>query len=187
MKADTKNDVCADLMRLAMAGDSRAYSKLLAESARILRPYISKRLNNKQDIEDVVQEILLSIHKARHTYDSNRPYSPWLYAIAHFRLQDFLRKHYNDNLRFAEELNEEKLGGAENNLADNVTESQFDYESVVNEINNLSGKQPMILHLMHFEGHTAKEVGKKIGMNESAVKVAAHRAYKILKKKINGQ
>ena len=42
----------------------------------------------------------------------------------------------------------------------------------------------MILRLMHQEGYTAKEVAEKIGMNESAVKVAAHRAYKVLRQKL---
>ena len=37
---------------------------------------------------------------------------------------------------------------------------------------------------MHQEGYTAKEVAEKIGMNESAVKVAAHRAYKVLRKRL---
>jgi RNA polymerase sigma-70 factor (ECF subfamily) len=50
----------------------------------------------------------------------------------------------------------------------------------------LPGKQPVILHLIHAEGYTAKEVAAKIGMKESAVKVAAHRAYKVLKKRLAG-
>jgi RNA polymerase sigma-70 factor, ECF subfamily len=168
------------LMTLALGGDKRAYAKILSQSAQMLRPYLSKRISNKNVIEDVIQEILLSIHKARHTYDGKRPYLPWLYAIARYRLQDYLRAHYKDHVYHASELTE-----TENNVADNVTESEFSYESIKEEIKKLPEKQANILHLMHAEGFTAKEVAQKMSMSESAVKVSAHRAYKILKETLS--
>lgn len=172
-------DKLAALMRLALEGDKQAYSALLQETSRFLRPFLSKRLNGASEVEDLLQEILLSIHKARHTYDGLRPYKPWVFAIAQFRLLDYLRMHYADHLRHAVELSE-----IENILPENVTESGFSYESISGEINKLPEKQATILQLMHQEGYTAKEVAEKMGMNESAVKVAAHRAYKILKEKL---
>lgn len=169
---------CAELIRRSLAGDGRAYGELLQESARILRPYLAKRLN-ATDAEDVLQEILISLHKARHTYDGNRPYMPWLFAIANFRLKDRLRKLYADPLQNAGEVEEIDCF-----LQENVTESAFDYESINKEIDNLPQKQSVILRLMHGEGYTAKEAAVKTGMSESAVKVSAHRAYKILSKKL---
>jgi RNA polymerase sigma-70 factor (ECF subfamily) len=167
------------LMRKALAGDQQAYSALLLETARFLRPFLSRRLNGASEVEDLLQEILLSIHKARHTYDGQRPYKPWAFAIAQFRLLDYLRSHYADHLRHAVEISE-----VENILPENVTESSFTYESISAEIKQLPEKQATILQMMHQEGYTAKEVAEKIGMKESAVKVAAHRAYKILKEKL---
>ena len=166
-------------MCLALAGDKRAYARALEQSARMVRPYLSRRLSQKAEIEDVLQEILLSVHKARHTYDGKRPYAPWLFAIANYRLQDFLRMHYKDRLRFASDLSE-----AENIMQPDVTGSGFSYESIKEEIHQLPEKQATILYMMHGEGYTAKEVAVKIGMTESAVKVTVHRAYKILKKKL---
>lgn len=166
-------------MLAGLRGDQKAYAALLGSTARLLRPYLSKRLSQSSEVEDVMQEILLSIHKARHTYDGLRPYKPWAYAIARFRLNDYLRAHYNDQLRHAADLDE-----AENIDAENVTESAFTYESIKAEIDRLPGKQPAILHLLHRDGHTAKEVAAKMNMRESAVKVAAHRAYKTLRGKL---
>jgi len=169
------------LMRLALAGDQRAYADLLQATARLLRPFLARRLSQSDAVEDLLQEILLSIHKARHTYDGKRPYRPWALAIAKFRLLDHLRAHYADHLRQAIELSE-----LEDILHEHVTESALTYESIEGEIDKLPEKQATILRMMHREGYTAKEVAEKIGMNESAVKVAAHRAYKILKKKLEG-
>lgn len=164
------------LMIAALNGDQHAYAKALAAMTALLRPYLSKRLNQASDVEDVLQEILISVHKSRHTYDGKRPVKPWIYAIAKFRLSDFLRAHYSDTLRHAAELD-----AAEHLASLDVTESGLTYESIKDEIAKLPGKQPMILHLMHHEGHTAKEVAAKMNMTETAVKVAAHRAYKVLK------
>lgn len=167
------------LMRKSLEGDKLAYAELLRETARLLRPYLAKRLSFESEVEDVLQEILISVHKARHTYDGLRPYKPWAYAIARFRLQDYLRQHYADQLRHAVDIS-----GLENILHENVTEPGISYESISGEIQKLPGKQAAILQLMHQDGYTAKEVAEKLGMNESAVKVAAHRAYKVLRQKL---
>ncbi len=80
-------DNLAALMKLSLNGDQRAYADLLRETSRLLRPFLAKRLSFTNEVDDLLQEILISLHKARHTYDGNRPFKPWIYAIATFRLQ----------------------------------------------------------------------------------------------------
>jgi RNA polymerase sigma-70 factor (ECF subfamily) len=167
------------LMSQALAGDKRAYAELLRTTAQLLRPFLSSRLSFESEVDDVLQEILISIHKARHTYDGGRPYKPWVFAIANFRLRDYLRMHYADQLRHAVDI-----ADLEDILPDDVTESTISYESISGEIHKLPEKQATILQLMHQAGYTAKEVAEKLGMNESAVKVAAHRAYKVLRQRL---
>ncbi len=174
-----KTDNLAALMRQSLNGDQCAYAELLQETSRFLRPFLAKRLSFTNEVDDLLQEILISIHKARHTYDGNRSYKPWVYAIAKFRLQDHLRAHYADQLHHADDLSE-----MEEFLHEDVTESAITYESISGEVEKLPEKQAAILRLMHQEGYTAKEVAEKMGINESAVKVAAHRAYKILRQKL---
>ena len=170
-------DNLESLMRLALAGDQRAYADLLRKTVQFVRPFLAKHVSLAGDVDDLMQEILISIHKARHTYDGNRPYMPWAYAIAKFRLHDYLRTHYADRLRHAVDLTD-----VENYLAEPVTESDISYESISGEIRKLPPKQAAILELLHRDGYTAKEAAERIGMKESAVKVAAHRAYKVLRK-----
>ncbi len=167
-------------MKQALAGDQRAYAELLQKTRQLLRPFLAKRLSFTNEVDDLLQEILISVHKARHTYDGNRPYRPWVYAIARFRLQDHLRAHYADHLHHADDLSD-----MEEHLQVNVTESAISYESISGEVEKLPEKQATILKLMHQDGYTAREIAEKIGMNESAVKVAAHRAYKILRQKLD--
>ena len=174
-----QNDNLEVLMKQSLAGDQRAYAALLQETSRLLRPFLARRLIFPHEVDDLMQEILISIHKARHTYDGNRPYKPWAFAIAKFRLQDYFRVHYADQLRHAIDFDE-----LDESLHQSVTESGLSYESISGEIQKLPEKQATILQLMHQEGFTAKEVAEKIGMTESAVKVSAHRAYKVLRQKL---
>ena len=176
------DDNLAQLMRRSLNGDARAYAELLQETARLLRPFLSRRLRFSNEVDDLLQEILLSIHKARHTYDGRRPYKPWAYAIARFRLLDPLRAHYADHLRDAEDYDE-----LEEILPDDVTEAEMSYESISREVEKLPGKQATILRLMHQDGYTAREVAGMLGMKESAVKVSAHRAYRILRERLERQ
>lgn len=167
------------LMQKAIDGDKLAYDKVLTEIAIMIRPYFAKRLSNPNEVEDVVQETMISVHKSRHTYNNERPFKPWVFAIAKYRLADYLRSYYAKNLQMAENIDE--VG----EIPDlDVTEPDFNYESLKKEVFKLGGKQPMILHLIHTEGFTSKEVAEKMRMTEAAVKVSAHRAYKILRKRL---
>src|SRR5260221_9607321 len=82
-------------MAAAQAGDGRSYRDLLGQIAPIVRRIIRRRhpfLSN-EDSEDLVQDVLLSVHSVRATYDAGRPFLPWLVAITRHRVADGARRH----------------------------------------------------------------------------------------------
>ncbi len=169
------------LMALVQKGDSRAYHQLLSQLEPLIRRMIARKVP-AADVEDVVQEVLVSIHKARHTYDGSRALMPWVFAIARFRLTDYLRQHYAAMKHVHVDID-----GMHEFLAQPVTESTELSEHMNEALKSLPQRQQTILTLMHEQGYTAKEVGAQLGMKESAVKVAAHRAYKQMKTKLQEQ
>ena len=62
----------SDLMRSAQAGDQTAYASLLVLLTSTTRQFARARLGAVPWIDDVVQETLLAVHRARHTYDPRR-------------------------------------------------------------------------------------------------------------------
>src|SRR5215475_6044626 len=80
------------LMAHAQDGDSGAYHRLLEEVSPCLRSLAASRHRDPSDAEDAVQDILLTIHAIRQTYDPARPFRPWLVTIANRRLVDRLRR-----------------------------------------------------------------------------------------------
>ncbi|MBD0273085.1 MAG: RNA polymerase sigma factor [Acetobacteraceae bacterium] len=81
------------LMARAQAGDARAYDTLLREALPFLRAICRRRLGHAAEVEEAVQDALLTVHRLRHTYDPGRPLRPWLATIADRRAVDRLRRH----------------------------------------------------------------------------------------------
>src|SRR5918992_3194108 len=79
------------LMVRAQDGDRQAYEDLLTRVSGLVRGFVRRRVGDAAWGDDVVQECLVALHRARHTYDPTRPFAPWMYAIAQNRLVDALR------------------------------------------------------------------------------------------------
>src|SRR5262245_36482979 len=78
-------------MVAAQSGDGVAYERLLLDLPPEIRTQVARRIGDPAEREDVVQTVLLSLHRARHTYRSERAFLPWLHAIARNAATDWLR------------------------------------------------------------------------------------------------
>lgn len=171
-----------DLMRSAQVGDARAYAELLGAVRPRLRQIISNRRKFLQsaDIEDLVQEVLLSLHLVRHTYDPERPFMPWLTAITQHRLADAARRYYRQAGR-QNELAE--LSGAFAESASNmeVEESYGNWEGLKRAIACLSPRQRTAIQLLKLREMSLKEAAEASGSSIDALKVSVHRAMATLR------
>jgi RNA polymerase sigma-70 factor (ECF subfamily) len=83
-------------MVASLDGNAAAHRELLNRLSRHLRAYYKSRLarlgQNGTDAEDLVQETLMAIHTRRDTYDVAEPLTPWIHAIARYKLIDHLRR-----------------------------------------------------------------------------------------------
>lgn len=165
------------LFKAGLSGDTAAYEGFLNRLSPLLRRIIGKKIPSS-DVEDILQEVLISIHKARHTYDGERPLLPWVMAITSFRITDHLRKCYSNMRHQSVNIDDYE------NVLEAVTESPIETESMDKMLNGVGERERNILSLMHVEGYTAKQVGSRLGMKESAVKVAAHRAIKKIRERL---
>lgn len=155
----------------AQKGDSAAYRTLLSDLVPVIRRSVLKSLPNPQHVDDIVQEVLISVHKALHTYDPKRPFMPWVQSIINFRKTDYLRHHYAQHENMKLSLDDPDTpdyliisgeGGSTKDIED-----AFD---------SLPDQQKQVVALMKIKGYSAEEVSKKTGLSVSAVKVSAHRA-----------
>jgi RNA polymerase sigma factor (sigma-70 family) len=164
------------LMALAQEGDKAAYRAVLEESQRWLRRYYARRIAPSQ-IDDLVQETLMSLHKKRATFDPERPFLPWLAAIARFRWVDALRKVYR-----ADET------GLDQDVAvashENATTARVSLDRL---LAHLPAGQAQAIRLVKIEGLSIAEAAVRCGQSEPLVKVNIHRGLKKLARTIESE
>lgn len=169
----------AQLMRQAQAGDGESYRTLLETARTLVLAYTARGLTrmglaDPKTAEDLAQEILLAVHTKRATYDPAQLFTPWLYAIARYKLIDFGRARRRQGIAVDVEALAETLP-AENGTAPGTAD---DLHRLLEE---LPEKQRRALELVKLEGLSIAETSAATGMSESAVKVSVHRALKGLK------
>lgn len=166
------------LMARARMGDHRAYEMLLREVAGILRPMVRRALSNPSDVEDVIQDILVTVHQVSATYDPARPFAPWLITIARRRVADWLRrngKRRSHETGYDQDTHEIADARHEGHL------DQDDLAPLMAAIRALPDGQRQAVELLKLQELSLKEASAKTGLSISALKVATHRAFKSLR------
>lgn len=171
------------LMAHAQAGDAGAYRQLLREISPYLRSLASRRHSDPHDIEDAVQDILLTLHTIRHTYDPTRPFGPWLVAIAMHRLIDRLRSQVRRRSRETPLTAEhETFSGGQTNSNEDLSDHRVLHEAVM----KLPAGQSQAIQLLKLKEMSLKEAAEVSGQSIAALKVATHRALHGLRKMLSG-
>jgi RNA polymerase sigma-70 factor (ECF subfamily) len=155
----------------AQAGDQQAYRRLLEDVRDGLGGFLGRRLADPDDVADVLQETLLAVHRARHTYDPARPFGPWLLAIARHALVDHVRRA---SRRGAREVSEDLLP---RHAMAAEAEGSPDLGAA---LARLPPAQREAFEMLKLDGLSVRVAAERAGTTPGALKVRAHRAYKAL-------
>jgi RNA polymerase sigma-70 factor, ECF subfamily len=165
------------LMLASLDGDAASHRALLDRLSRHLRAYYKGKLagigRDATEAEDLVQEAVLAIHIKRHTYDPAELLTPWVHAIARYKLIDFLR-------RSRASISDVPIEEADAIMAhdDNVdAESTYDLKRLMQR---LPEKMRCSIEAVKLDGQSITEAAERCGISESGVKVNIHRGLKTL-------
>jgi RNA polymerase sigma-70 factor (ECF subfamily) len=167
------------LMAAAQDGDSTAYAALLREAVPFLRGVVRAR-HRGDAVEDVVQEILLSVHRVRHTYDPARSFRAWLLAIAQRRSIDALRVRAR---RARETALDPGLADQQHAEAREAADPGAE-ASLARAIEDLPATQRRAIEMVKLHELTFAEASARSGHSVSALKVSVHRAMKTLRARL---
>lgn len=157
-------------------GDAAAHASLLRALVPLLCAFYRRRMVcGQDDIEDIVQDTLIAVHTRRATYDRDRPFTAWLFAIARYKMIDqFRRAKRTVPLEGLEEiLIAEGFESASN--------AQIDIEGL---LSTLPAKQARAIRATRLHGASVAEAAIADGIGESDVKVSVHRGLKALTARI---
>lgn len=174
------DDKLQQLMLNALDGDKTAYKTVLDTVAARVRRYIARRLDHGPlagDIEDIVQIVLMAVHDKRDTYNRMRPFMPWVFGIARYKLLEHLRA----NRRRLKDVNIDDIAHSLN-VADMTTPDPTTRHDVASMLDKLADGPREAVALTKLEGRTSQEVAQQTGLTATAVKVRVHRAMKALQR-----
>ncbi len=166
------------LMARAQMGDAAAYKRLLVGVTPYLRAIASRALRQSADVEDSVQDILLTIHTVRHTYDPARPFKPWLAGIARHRLIDRLREQGRQGMREVQIAFEHEAFA----IPEREAGLAMDRNTLQAGLAALPERQREALTLMKLREMSLAEASSRTGQSVSALKVSVHRGLKALRR-----
>jgi len=170
------------LMLAGLDGDEASHKALLMKLSASLRAYFKGQLmrmgRSPADAEDLVQETVMALHTRRHTYDRSQLLTPWAYAIARYRLVDYLRRTKTSVMEVPVEEASEVLAADDPMSVD----STLDLEKLMAQI---SPKVRQAIRYIKLDGLSVSETAARTGMSPSAVKVSVHRGLKTLSQLIN--
>src|SRR5712672_2392620 len=157
-EAELKN-----LMLAGLDGDAAAHRSLLKYLSDYLRAYYRRQLGrvgrSATDAEDLVQEVLLAIHTRRHTYDPDQPLTPWVHAIARYKLIDHLR-HTHRSITDVPIDDAEELHAHDDHTG---AESAYDLHTL---LDRLPQKMRRAIQCVKLEGLSVAEAAERCGMSE---------------------
>lgn len=152
------------LMGLALGGDAKAYHRVLKALRPILSRYFNRRLGDGQS-DDLVQQTLITIHEKRHTYDKDRPFLPWVMAVARHKLIDEIRR---TKRRVFVTLEDDLQ-------ADDFNDALCSKRDLAALLAHLPKDQARMIHLSKIDEQPLEDVSKAMDKSLSAIKVGIHR------------
>lgn len=168
-----------ELMQSSQAGDREAYRTLLGELLPFLRHYVGRRTGDHRDTEDIVQEVLLSLHAVRHTYEPSRPFLPWLLTIAGRRIADAAR---GSTRRTSNEVAVDKYPETFDPHEANIEQASAEsVEEVQLAMTALSPSHREAIQLTKLQGLSLQEASVQTGKSVASLKVSVHRAMKLMR------
>jgi len=181
---DGKSARWSEMMAAAQNGDRAAYERLLREIVPFIRAIVGRQHRTADRIDDVVQDVLLTIHRVRHTYDPARPFEHWLATIAKRRSIDGLRR------RLRTQANETADDDAYETFADpsanRSTEVRDAADLLGGALGDLTERQREAIDLVKLREMSLAEASRVSGQSVAALKVNVHRAIKALRVKLKG-
>ncbi|MDQ2802383.1 MAG: sigma-70 family RNA polymerase sigma factor [Pseudomonadota bacterium] len=172
-------------MAAAQGGDAAAYREVLRASIPLAASVARRRGVAAHQVDDVVQDVLLTVHRARATYDPARPFAAWLRAIAERRAIDALRRHgrqakreVHDPIAYDAHVDQGVPAGEALDRAERARELGA-------AIATLPEGQRQAVERLGLHEQSLDEAAAETGRSKGALKVNLHRALKSLRGRLS--
>jgi RNA polymerase sigma factor (sigma-70 family) len=172
-------DVTPDdiLMAAYQAGNESAFAELFDRYAGPVYGFLVRRLGDRSLAEDLYQEAFLRLHRARHTYDSTRPFRAWLFGIVHNLVADELRRrHRAPEGTVSPAFRGDESAGGDERTPERLVAVRQASAALSHALTTLPSDEATVLILARIEGMSYEDIGSLLGRSAAATKQLAYRA-----------
>ena len=166
-------------------GEDQAFSELYDSLAPRLRRYLLRASRDPGWADDLLQQTMLQIHRARGRFIVGAEVLPWAFAIARRLLIDGFRRRKNERRTISLETGGHEEGpvdaAAVQHSADELIDGQRLARALEAELERLPESHRAAFELVKNEGLSIREAAEVLGATPTAVKLRAHRAYAALR------
>ena len=163
------------------AGDDAAFGEVYDKLAPKLFGFLLKHTRDRARAEDIVQQTMLRIHKARGRFIPGAEVMPWAFAIARRLLVDAHRRGGRELLATSDDDDKSDVLVALDAAADELAIAKETAAKIDAELRRLPENQRVAFELIKQEGMSVAEAAQVLGTTVAAVKLRAHRAYESLR------
>jgi RNA polymerase sigma-70 factor, ECF subfamily len=165
------------LMAAYQAGNESAFTELFDRYAGSVYGFLVRRLGDPALAEDVYQEAFLRVHRARDTYDPQRPFRAWLFGIAHNLLTDTLRQRRRAPAPSAMAPDVEGLV-SDLGSPEELVGARQSANALGRALSALPSDEATVLILARIERLPYDDIAEILGRSAAATKQLAYRALK---------
>ena len=162
-----------ELMAQVRQGDLRKLAVLFERHHRRLFQYFLTLTGDRQQSEDLVQEVFFRILRYRQSYDQTKPYVAWMYQIARNSSREASRKTRYEPIDQADPVSP-ALG------ADEIFRKRQEVGLLGEALGRLPEEKREVLVLSRFQNMKYEEIAQVLGCEVGAVKVRVFRALRAL-------
>lgn len=163
-----------ELIKQAQKGNINAFEKIILDYKNILYKIAKTRLSNIDDIEDAVQETIISAYQSMHKLRDTTKFKSWIIKILINKCNRINKKKSKQNISYEEIDFERHVGKCEFSTSIGFDEL----------ISILSRDEKTIITLFYSEDYTSKEISKILKLNENTVRRKISDARKKIERRI---
>jgi RNA polymerase sigma-70 factor, ECF subfamily len=177
----SRGDDDRELVRRAQKEDKEAFEELVRRHQARVFAVAGGILRNKEDVEDIAQQVFLKAYFSLKRFDQRAAFSTWLYKITVNECWDLLRKRKVRPLLYEVDLSEEQArqyGASEEReeRAQDVRERLEKRQELERLLDCLEERDRTMLVLKEVQGFSVEEIAEILGINGNTVKVRLFRA-----------
>lgn len=162
-----------------LAGDVSSYAMLVAKHKNLVFSIVLKILNNREDAEEIAQDIFLKVYQSLNTFEKKSKFSTWLYRIAYNTAVSKTRKKKLEFVPMEESI-------VSNYSTDEIQQNMYALEEnekqafLEKAMNNLAEEDHLLITLFYKSENSVEDISEITGLTVSNVKVKLHRIRKKL-------